>query len=450
MKKLKLLFFLILITGLTPSISQSATQYIRAGATGNNSGSDWTNAYTTLPAKLVRGNTYYLADGNYGSYVFDDPSTGTTLITIKKAIASDHGTDVGWDASYGVGQAVFSDWQIYTDYYTFDGQNRNTDWRTGGVNQYGISTGNTRLDNGAGTGGNNLNFRYIDIHGGGRDTGYGDDVIYGLTGNSNITFQYCALRDSGRTIFLMRGNWQNLTVDHSYLARNTSTPVNHGEMLSMTDSTNVTFSNNAIEDIEGTAVFAGLNNGVANNWKIYGNTFLHTNAYIADTGRVPGHNWGIAGIVFCANDASQNNTCSNFLTYNNTIVNIQGTYSGIIIQQGTGNITENNIFYNSVRTGGMAGTTGWNWYYNTVQDGDSSGTKQICSSNCNLFVDSTNRDFRLASATTAGTTLPSPFDVDPNLITRGSDGTWDRGAFEYSRAGTPGTLSPPSNVHIVP
>ena len=107
MKKLNWLFFLILITGLTPSISQAATKYIRAGATGNNSGSDWTNAYTTVPATLVRGDTYYLAAGNYGSYVFDDPASGSTLITLKKAIATDHGTDVGWNSTYGAGQAVF-------------------------------------------------------------------------------------------------------------------------------------------------------------------------------------------------------------------------------------------------------------------------------------------------------------------------------------------------------
>ena len=122
---------------------------------------------------------------------------------------------------------MFTKWQIYTDYYVFDGQRRNSDWYTGAVSQYGIRVAGpspVRLDNGSGVGGDNLTFRYVDVEAGGRDTGRGDDVIYGLTGNSNITFQYCALHDSDRTIFLMRGNWQNLVVDHTYMARNTSTP----------------------------------------------------------------------------------------------------------------------------------------------------------------------------------------------------------------------------------
>jgi len=441
------LALVLTLTALTPAVSQAANKYVRPGATGNNSGSDWTNAYTNLPAALTRGDTYYLADGTYGSYKFDDASSGSTLITIKKAIDSDHGTDVGWSAAYGDGQAVFSGWQIYTDYYVFDGRKRNSDWRTGGVGQYGITTGNVRLDNGGGTGGDNLTFTFVDIHGGGRDTGKGDDVIYGLTGNSNVTFRYCALRDSDRTIFLMRGNWQNLVVDSSYLARNTSTPAIHGELLSMTDSNGVTFSNNVIEDIEGTAIFAGLNNGTASNWKIFGNTVTHTSGYIADTGRKAGHNKGIAGLVFCANDSSNNNTCNNFLVNNNTMVNIQGTWSGVVIQKGSGNVVQNNIWYNSVRTGGAGNLAGWNWYYNTVQDGDSTSTKVVCSSNCNVFVDLAARNFQLVAATAAGTTLAAPFNIDPNGTIRGSNGVWDRGAYEFG--GQSGLiLGAPSNLRV--
>lgn len=452
MKKTGLFFLFLLSTFST--LSFAANFYVRPGASGNNSGSDWSNAYNGLPSTLTRGNTYYLATGNYGSHTFNDAKSGTTLITIKKATLADHGTETGWSSPYGSGQAVFTGWEIYTDYYVFDGQMRNTDWRSGGVNQYGITTGNTRIDNGGGTGGDNLTFRYIDLHGGGRDTGAGDDVIYGLTGNSNITFRYCALRDSDRTIFTMRGNWQNLTVDSSYMARNTSTPASHGELLSTTESTNVTFSNNAIEDIEGTAVWAFINDGLASGWKIFGNTVYYTPAYIANTGRpsTNEHNYGVSGVVFCANDSSNNNTCNNMLFYNNTMVNIQGLWSGVVIQKGTGNIAENNIWYNSVRTANSGVTTGWNWYYNTVQDNDTSASKQVCSSNCNIFVSVTNRDFRLTSATSAGTALSAPFNVDPSGIGRGLDGAWDRGAFEFGSASVPPAsmiLKAPLNLRLL-
>jgi hypothetical protein len=421
-----------------PAFADAANQYVRPGAAGRNDGTDWSNAYTALPATLKRGDTYYLANGSYGSRTFSDANSGTTPITIKKATEADHGTATGWASTYGDGQAVFSSWRIYTDYYVFDGQRRNSDWTLGTTSQYGIKvagTGPVRLDNGAGTGGDNLTFRYIDIQGGGRDTGSGDDVIYGLTGNSNITFQYCALHDSDRTIFLMRGNWQNLMVDHSYLARNTSTPGTHGEMLSMTESTNVTWSNNVMEDIEGTAFIAGLNGGTISNWKIFGNVAFHSAAYAADTGRKTGHNFGVAGFVYIANDASNNNTGNNVLVYNNTIANIKGTYSGVVIQAGSGNEVRNNIWYSSVRTNNsFGGAISNNWYYNTVQDGDSTATKTVCSTGCDVFVSSGGKDFRLKTAVGSGLALVAPYNADMNGVIRGADGTWDRGAFEFGGA----------------
>ncbi len=172
--------------------ASAADHYVRQGATGSGAGSDWTNAYTILPSTLTRGDTYYLADGSYGSYTFDDPNSGSVGIAIVKATASSHGTNTGWVDSYGDGQATFTHWNVYTDYYTFNGVQRNSDWQLGSVSQYGIRVAGAsplRIDNGAGTGGDNLTFLFIDIQGGGRDTGKGDDVVYGLTGNSNITFQ---------------------------------------------------------------------------------------------------------------------------------------------------------------------------------------------------------------------------------------------------------------------
>jgi hypothetical protein len=448
MKKIGLLCVLTAITGMASGVSEAATKYVRPGATGNNSGSDWTNAYNGLPSALTRGDTFYLADGSYGSYTFDDANSSATTITIKKATGSDHGTDTGWSSGYGDGQAVFSGWQIYTDYYVFDGQVRNTDWRTGGVNQYGITTGNTRLDNGAGTGGDNLTFRNIDIHGGGRDTGRGDDVIYGLTGNSNINFQNCALHDSDRTIFLTRNNWQNLVVNQSYIARNTSTPAMHGEMMSVYSSTNMTFSNNVIEDIEGTAVWAGIGDGGSSGWKIYGNVIIHSAAYIANTGRAAGHNWGVAGAIFVANDATNNNKGNNILFYNNSIVNIQGSYSGVVIQSGTGNEVRNNVWYNSVRTNNsFSGTISNNWYYNTPQDGDSTATKTVCTSGCDIFTSISGKNLSLKAATSGGMALSAPYNIDMSGIIRGADGVWDRGAFEFGGSAV-SVLLPPTNLRF--
>ncbi len=217
----------------------------------------------------------------------------------------------------------------------------------------------------------------------------------------------------------------------------------------MTSANGAVFSNNVIEDVEGTAVWAGLNGGTINNFTAFGNTISHTAAYAADTGRASGHNYGIAGIVYIANDASNNNTGNNFLVYNNTMYGIRGTYSGVVIQAGSNNVVQNNIWFNSVRTNNsFSGTLSYNWYYNTTADGDSSASKVVCTSNCNVFVDAANRDLRLAIATASGNSLPSPFNVDLNGKVRGADGTWDRGAYEFGGSQTTAP-APATNVRVV-
>jgi hypothetical protein len=439
-------FLSAMLLGLPCADAQTA-YHVRPGATGANNGSDWTNAYTSLPTTLARGAVYYLADGSYGSYTFNTPNSASTLITIKKATLADHGTSTGWSDSYGDGQAVFTSWAIYTDYYLIDGQRRNSDWYNGTLDQYGIKvSGNqpVRLDNGGGTGGDNLTFRYVDIQGGGRDTGSGDDVIYGLTGNSNITFQYCALHDSDRTIFLMRGNWQNLTIDHSYMARNTSTPAIHGELMSLTDATNLVVSNNVIADIEGTGVICGLNGGTLQGAKIYGNLIYHSQNYIATrSGRA---NYGNNGIIFVANDASNNNYGNNIAVHNNTFLNLKGLWSGVHIEAGSGNTAYNNIWWGSVRPAHTGVTTDYNYYYNTSPTDDSGAHTQ--SGSAGLFVSTSDPpNLRLTSATNAGMNLGSPYNIDMDGNSRGSDGTWDRGAYEYGGS-QPSAPSAPSSLTV--
>jgi hypothetical protein len=217
-------------------------------------------------------------------------------------------------------------------------------------------------------------------------------------------------------------------------------------MLSMTDSTDVTWSYNIMEDIEGTAFIAGLNNGTAANWKIYGNVGVHTAAYAANTGRGSTHNFGVAGIVYIANDASNNNSANNWLIYNNTFYNIKGTYSGIVIQAGSGNTVQNNIWYNSVRTNNSGSTAySYNWYFNTNKDSDTAASSVTCSSQCNLFVDGAGKNFRLGVATVAGAALSAAYNMDMDGKVRGTDGTWDRGAYEFSN--TPSiSPAPPTNL----
>jgi hypothetical protein len=96
--------------------------YVRAGADGRNDGSDWANAYTQLPSKLIRGEVYYIADGSYPGYNFADATNGRKYIFIKKATEAEHGANIGWKYEYGDGQAEFGPLTFSTGHYVIDGQ----------------------------------------------------------------------------------------------------------------------------------------------------------------------------------------------------------------------------------------------------------------------------------------------------------------------------------------
>lgn len=124
------LLIVMLLFLIFPSISIAANYHVRSGCIYNGNGMAWVcaegaggvGAYNVLPSILTRGDTYYIADGNYPSYTVDDDVSGTLVITIKKATGIDHGTVTGWDSSYGDGQAFFAaPFNILTSYITFDG-----------------------------------------------------------------------------------------------------------------------------------------------------------------------------------------------------------------------------------------------------------------------------------------------------------------------------------------
>lgn len=415
-------------------------------ASGSGTGVDWSNA---LGASFSpsRGNVYFVGSGDYGPKVWSTANSGTTEITIRKATEESHGPETGWSASYGSGSARWvGGWQVSTDYWVFDGVRRPSDWRRGNTNGYGffVSSGEVngksiRLDNTFSAWCDNSTFQYIDARAGGSGTGYGDDVVYGIFGNSGITFRYCSLRDSDRTIFLQRGEWQNLLVDSCYIARNNSTPEIHGEMLSDVGSDFQTFRNNHIEDIEGTGVWAVLNGtgsktstNTANGWKIYGNviTRTHTNEYVSAT-------------FYAANDGSNSNWVDNLSFFNNTLVNSGSQYYGIYIQAaGTSNQVVNCLWSDTVDAQHVNAEARYNYYNNTANNDTGDGSTSVT----NQFP--TTSDFKLISQL-PGQALASEFSPDPDGVSRGLGGVWDIGAYEYGRTATVGTVNV-GTLHITP
>jgi hypothetical protein len=102
------------------AVCDSTCHFVRAGATGD--GSDWDNALADLPAELERGHRYYVAAGDYAGYEFDDAESADSPITLHKATADRHGSDVGWLPEYAEGRARFGPLTFSRGRYVFDGQ----------------------------------------------------------------------------------------------------------------------------------------------------------------------------------------------------------------------------------------------------------------------------------------------------------------------------------------
>jgi hypothetical protein len=107
---------------LHPSCDGDTCHYVLAGASGNADGSDWTNAWTALPDTLQRGHTYFVGDGEYPAYQFDDAADGETPIAVVRATAATHGTDTGWQAAHADGVAQLGQIEIMSPYVVFSGQ----------------------------------------------------------------------------------------------------------------------------------------------------------------------------------------------------------------------------------------------------------------------------------------------------------------------------------------
>lgn len=405
----------LLLMSLSPLVVHAQTlYYVRAGAAGSNNGADWNNAYTSLPSTLVRGATYYVADGNYSRYTFTTPMSGSAWITIKKATESDHGTSTGWQTTYGDGQAVFGPLSVNsssTGYIEIDGQFK-----------YGFKVdfdeGQTGFEFNSGA--QNIHLKYIDFDGVATSGNYNysasTKAIYvhssGSVTTDGFLLSNCALHGGETLIQWEKGN--NAIIEYCDFYDNRSTASNwHSNIMYITGtSTNVIFRYNKIHNynVEGLFVtgYGGSNSG---NWYIYGNVFYDG----VDVAR---------GL-----ELRQDYSYGAFYFYNNTCINLPvGCVN--ILGSTTGSQGRNNIGYNA----------GFNWGRMS-----NSNNSSVPSS---IFVNYSAKNFDLASPTEAGYSLPSPYNVDPNGKIRGADGVWDMGAYEYGPGGT-NMPSPPKNLKIM-
>lgn len=428
------------ITLLLAFFALNATAAVRCvgpTATGNGTGVDWDNklAWTATPA---RGDVWYLEDGLYPSKTFSTALSGSTVITIKKATAADHGPSIGWVSGMGDGQAVINSMLTFTTgNWILDGQRRNeANWFDGSA--YGIRIAANGLNNQirvSDVAVDNLQFRYLHIEALDTDlpgttvARYSlylyDSQAWSSAGNNahypNRFTGYVIHRsflDHGNVpIFIRQAD--GMVVEYSAFSDSDSNDANHGEAISAYFGCNdFVFRYNKFRNVRGTACMAFTGNG----WQMYGNVF-----YRGETGN--GVVAGFGGGAMCNNNKFHHNTIIAGTGYNDGLYYAEGS---------TGNEAYNNIWVNS-RTLYIMGGHDYNAFWDGSNRGEANAQLNVPTS---IFVDYANDNFMLKTATMAGRTLGSPYNVDMLGVARGSGGVIDRGSYEF---GGVVTNPPPTN-----
>ena len=432
MKAFRLLVILA-ISLFAAETAMAANYFIRAGSAGANNGTDWVNAYTALPATLVRGSTYYIAAGSYSGRTFNTPTSGTSAITIKGATITDHGTDMGWNNSYSVEntQATWTSGITFnTSYWVFDGSVGPV-WSTI-PSQYGfafssmtkpISIYNTS------TAITDITVSHIAA------TAPAGDVekFFVQTDNStksvhNVTISHCFGKGWSNFLWatsaaLAMNNW---IVEYNIILNGYSSAAVHGEDI----NNNYGYFNPLIVRYNwfggrttGTACITVLN-APSGPYYIYGNVFKDM---IGGDGIISGIHYALSGAI-----------------YNNTFINCDNGYrNGCWIGHDVAATVYNNIVANSIASIGanFTGTKDYNAYFNTTSTpSETHGQVGAVAP----FISVSNP--RLTTRTNSGYTLPSPYNYDVDGNVRGSDGSWGRGAFEFGNNNP--NPAPPKAVRI--
>lgn len=424
---------ILLALWLAASLAGAANRYVYRLASGSATGNDWSNAYTNLPSSLTRGDTYYVAEGDdYGIYDFNDATSGSSWITIKKATTNDHGTDTGWSNAYADGQAKWTQWSISADYMFIDGVTGGGpgSWTNGhGFYVGAASSGTDGILSTYNSTKGNLVMKNVEVDGKSATGPPYATGIYMVTFGSGFLFQSNYVHDWPGDMHQYRG-LKNVTNEFNYFARNFQDATRHGDFIENDEaSTNHIFRYNIVEDCRGTYLLGHHNAGVFDTYLIYGNVIWFTTSYVAESGN------GMFATL-----TSGTGKLINAVVAQNTIFNMLNGGSGngsLNPHQSSTLVASNNIFHfksgdtsTSIFIYGTNVTHGYNWHINRTVSGDNA-----INSSGDPFVNSGALNFQLTTNSIAGATLGSPFTADMLGTNFNVSGTWTRGALAFSGAG---------------
>jgi hypothetical protein len=396
-----------------------ASLCVGPSATGNGSGSDFTNllAWSTSP---TRGDSWYVVGGSYADKTFSRSISGSTGINILKATEANRPTATGWQSWMSTQAVISASIGFTTSHWVIDGGPRPADWFDG--SSYGFrldDDSNVQLEQRDKPNVTNVVIRGVWFKA--RNTALSTEIDEGRRSVyaeaeagffPNWTFSSNLFSYGNVSMHLRR--FPGLTIEYNAFHDNLNNDLNHGEAISAYDPYNddwvVRF--NQVRDMIGTAAWA-VNYG--DNWQVYGN--VYSDCEFGD---------GFLGFNGPGNT-------SGHVIYNETIIR-PITHTRMVSANGGSTVVKNCLFMM-----GALGTPSFDGC--TVSycgfSGSGSGSSTQTSVATGIFVDYAGGDYRLATNTTAGETLSSPFNVDLLGNTRGSGQDWSRGAYQFTVGGSP-------------
>jgi hypothetical protein len=431
--------FLCLMAGT--DIALSANFYVRPGGTGTKTGADWNNSWDAggiAWGSVSPGDTIWLAGGTYTTQVIVTKSgTAASPILVKRVLATDSvpTSAAGWNSSFDSTVLIKPPsgecWQ-YVQHYA--GSCMTIDGRvTGGIHLVNANLSGATypgaFEFGFGSGGqSNITVANVDIDGGMNTNNNSNPNSYicalsvrGYDGNNyldvgpNVLFTNCDIHSAVDLILINTAT--GMTWDHCRFYDNVySSDAAHANLCELAGGGNLTwryceFYNWGIEGIMPYQTATGP-------LYMYGCVW-HDPAIMSYPPA------GVARVfepfttyqLFCYNN-----------TFYNILYNVYGGSGGGA--WAAGSASENNIYWNCNIGGPIPSTQDYEF-----SSGSVSGAHSI-SSGSNPFVSSGN--FHLVSTVGSkypkdkGTNLGSPYNIDPDGNTRGADGLWDIGAYEYA------------------
>jgi hypothetical protein len=447
---------------------QAANKYVRPSSAGSATGADWDNAWSIANlnanmGSLSAGDTVWLAGGSYTTgLIFTQSGSGSDYIYFKSVLPTDSvpTSAAGWSASFAcsttkvhIAPVASSPLDFQASYIYVDGRTNNilttsiaqrradalyfgviaeydnaadsflgaARFNVGGVHDCVVT--NVELSGPAtGTYATPNNFNYD-----------GDNAPVLFRGGSgivtNITIAGCSLH-SGVNLVWTGGTAHSITFDRCVFYDNSSSDGSlHANIMYRDGGTNWTirycdFTGWQVEGI----VMREVGNDTAAHY-VYGNIF-HDPASGSPTCFWP--------------NADSNVPQGPLFLYNNTFVNVTVT-SGQADSWDFSASSEsrNNIFWNSTLAAN-SDFSGASANYD-FSSGSTPGANSISSGSL-PFTDTNGYDFTIVSTISAtyprdkGVNLGSTYDEDNAGNTRGDDGTWDMGAFEFTPPSAVDTL----------